>query len=48
MHKIKISMIRYGGNGKPVDIAYGDYKQQDVEMFRRDGFVDADEGLVRS
>jgi hypothetical protein len=48
MNKIKISMIRYDGNGNPVDVAYGEYKPEDVAMFRRDGFQDVSEELARN
>lgn len=44
--KIKIFMVKYDQQGKPVDVAYGNYKSQDVEIFRKDGYVDVEEGLV--
>jgi len=44
--KIKISMVQYK-DGKPVDVAYGEYKPQDVEIFKDSGFVDTEEGLAK-
>jgi len=45
--KIRIAMVQYDGNGNPVDAAYGEYKFEDVEIFRRSGFVDVSEELAR-
>lgn len=45
--KIKIAMVRYNDEGKPVGAAFGDYKPYDVELFRKGGYVDVEEGLAR-
>jgi len=47
MEKIKISMVKYDKRGKPVDVAYGDYKSEDVKMFRDKGYIDVDEDLAK-
>jgi len=46
MEKQRISMVRYDGNKTPIGAANGFYKQEDIDMFRRDGYVDVDEGLA--
>ena len=45
--KIKISMVKYDSKGNPIDVAYGNYKYQDVEIFRKDGYIDIEEGLAK-
>ncbi len=45
--KIKISMVKYDNDGKPVDVAYGNYKPQDVAIFKKEGYIEVNEGLAR-
>ena len=45
--KIKIAMVNYDTKGKPVDVALGNYKPYDVELFKKDGYVDVEEGLAK-
>ena len=45
--KIKIAMVKYNAEGKPVGAAFGNYKPYDVELFRKDGYIDVEEGLAR-
>ena len=47
MGKIKIAMAKYNDSGKPIFVAHGEYKPQDVEMFKEDGYIDIDEGLAK-
>jgi len=47
MKKIKISMVKYNEKGEPLDVVYGEYKSQDVEILREYGYVDVNEGLAK-
>lgn len=40
-------MVKYNAEGKPVGAAFGEYKPYDVELFRKGGYIDVDEGLAR-
>ena len=46
MKKLEISMAKYDEKGKPIEVAYGIYKIADVEMFRREGYVDVSRDLA--